>query len=176
MLFFVPAREVDDADDTIPLRLSTVEGTVKIRGVLGVLGLSKIWHGEPSCFCKHPERCDCYTAAPHKFRKPAGADPTENFEGSDVDSSVPEPEYVKLSEQIVGGYVIVIYEYDGRSDEVVVSVMHQRGCNQFNWPVPKDIVSYPAFNVRTLIAKPKKVGRHFRLEMSDWAKYQELLE
>ena len=80
------------------------------------------------------------------------------------------------------------YAYDGRpypscvsgytkeTDEVVVSVMRQCGCNQFNLRVPKDIVSYLEFNVRTFIAKPKKVGRHFRLEKSDWAKYQELLE
>ena len=61
---------------------------------------------------------------------------------------------MKLSEQIAGEWVIVIYEYDGRpypgcvsgyskeTDEVVVSVIRQRGCNQFIWPVPKDI-SYP---------------------------------
>ena len=133
-LFFVTAREVDDADDSVQLRLSTVKSAMKIRQ-LGVLGFYKIWHHELSCFCKHPQRCDCYTAAQHEFREPGGADPTENDGESDVHSAVPQPEYVTLSEQIVGESVIVIYEYDvclypsrvsgysKETDEVVV------GCN-----------------------------------------------
>ena len=119
--FFVPAREVDDADDSVPLRLSTVEGTMRIRQ-LGVLGLSKIWHRELSYFCKHPERCDCYTAAQHEFHKPAGADPTENIGERDVDSAVPEPEYVKSSEQIVGEWIIVITHTTGAHIQVVFLV------------------------------------------------------
>lgn len=190
-LFYIPARDIEEADDDVPLKIQTLQGTMKFHQIR-LESRSKLKHRNLGCFCKYPYYCDCYEWKDHTFET------TKQPEAVDDNISVQETPFtddnnnlqqltVTLSTELVGTYCLVLYddepyvghvmEYNEKDDDITVKAMVRRGGNLFNWPVADDIARYPQSSVITTVTEPKKKNnhRHFSLLMDDWSKYQALM-
>lgn len=183
-LFFILPSEIEKNDDDIPLRLKPINGTMKIHQIK-LTEKFILQTRNLGCYCQHPSDCDCYTYTQHSFKKTMDdlISETESITEAENTAST-----ILLSDELVGKWCIVTYDtkpyvgridsYDSRENEVEVTVMTLRSQNLFNWPTTEDRLSYPEGTVMVIIdgvMNKQRSQRHFSLNDSDWATYQNLV-
>lgn len=200
-LFYTPASEVKDFEDELPLKLRDVSS---VRGTMGIHEIrvdsrASISTREVSCFCRHPEVCQCYEFRRHTF----GCMAPESNNGPPVSSSngivqenesIPHLFSVRTPVEIpqlafelkIDDYSIVIYDdrpYLGRVKSIdqdqelyTISVMNQCGRNKFIWPHADDTLPYHVTDIKHKVDAPQMKKRYYILQEKDWEHFTSLLD
>ena len=152
---------------------------------VGIVEKGKIWYRNYGCFCMYPVRCGCYEIKEHTFSKLTKAASIHQEPSS---SNSNDDNVCAIGAELLDKWILVKYEYDERvypgkvtkvdenEQEVLVSVMRQKGHNAFMWPNTPDIALYSYEDVIIVIDEPQKASkRHYKLTQTHWQLYQEQL-
>ena len=196
-LYFVPEVELLEYENNLHIpKLDPIPGTMSLHQV-GIVDSGKLWYRDFGCFCMYPVHCYCYEIKEHtfqfaeasRFRSSTDQDPPAPANKSNDDGvSVNRKSPIGASAELLNRWVIVKYEYDQRvypgiitevaenGQEILVSVMRQKGQNAFNWPTTPDIAMYANEDIIAFIDEPQKASkRHYKFTQHDWELYQDQL-
>lgn len=193
-LYYVNRGDIELVNDTLPLVIKGVEGTMKLHQIVSHSNSpNTIRLKQLSCFCSFPGDCNCYEPkkASHTF-----SSPVEQQEGPGEDepqeqsipratttndsNSIPDGnacQEFEADNEYIGRWCAVVYDrevYPGiiqniDSESVEVKCMAKVGRNRYFWPMIDDIIWYDWKDVLGIVPPLRKVTqRHMEFTPEAW--------